>query len=336
MAIVLSVSHIWAQERTITGKVTDDKGAPIPGATVLVKGTNLGTSTGPDGTFSISVPSTAKALIFSSIGLGEKEITLTADKNYPVTLSTKAGDMTEVVVVAYGTRKKADLTGSVATVKAADIENKPFTSVDKALQGQVAGLQSVASSGQPGSSQAILIRGISSITAGTGPLWVLDGVPINTGDASRLQTTANLLSTLNPNDIESIAVLKDAASQSIYGSRAANGVIIVNTKKGRLGKTVYRFDAEVGMSDIAYENSHYRPLNANEFKTIATEGMVNAGRNQTYIDNTLNGFGYGSGIDFNWYDAVVQTGTQQQYNLSAQGGTDKTTFYLSGGYFVAE
>ena len=149
MAIILSVSHLWAQQRTITGKVTDDKGAPIPGASILVKGTNLGTSTGSDGSFSISVPSTAKALIISSIGLGEKEISLTASNDYPVTLSTTAGDMTEVVVVAYGTKKKTDLTGSVGTVKGADIENKPFTSVDKALQGTVAGLQSVASSGAP-------------------------------------------------------------------------------------------------------------------------------------------------------------------------------------------
>ncbi len=336
MAMVLSVSHLWAQQRTITGKVTDDKGAPIPGASIVVKGTNLGTSTGSDGSFSISVPSTAKALIISSIGLGEKEITLNSNSNYPITLSTKAGDMTEIVVVAYGTRKKSDLTGSVATVKAADIENKPFTSVDKALQGQVAGLQSVASSGQPGANQAIIIRGISSITASTSPLWVVDGVPINTGDVSRLQTTANVLSTLNPNDIESIAVLKDAASQSIYGSRAANGVIIVTTKKGRSGRTLFRFDTEIGSSDIAYENERYKPLNADKYFTVAKEGMVNNGRSQTYIDNTLNGLGYNNGIDFSWYDNVVQTGTHQQYNLSAQGGSDRTTFYLSGGHLVQE
>src|SRR5688572_4384312 len=337
MAISLSIGHIWAQQqRTITGKVIDDKGAPIPGASVLVKGTNTGTSTAADGTFTISVPATAKALIFSSVGLGEKEINLTASNEYPVTLSTKAGDMTEVVVVAYGTRKRTDLTGSVATVKAADIENKPFTSIDKALQGQVAGVQSTASSGQPGSSQAILIRGVSSITASTAPLWVVDGVPINTGDASRLQTTANLLSTLNPNDVESITVLKDAASQSIYGSRAANGVIIVTTKKGRAGKTVFRFDTEVGMSDVAYENSKYRPLNASDYFAITTEGLINLGQSQTRITNTLNGLGYGNGVDFNWYDNVVRTGTQQQYNLSAQGGTERTTFYLSGGYFNAE
>ena len=336
MAITLSISHIWAQQRTITGKVTDDKGVPIPGASVIIKGSNTGTSTADDGTFSLSVPANAKALIFSAIGLGEKEISLSTSSNYTITLSTKAGDMSEIVVVAYGTRKKSDLTGSVATVKAADIENRPFTSVDKALQGQVAGLQSVASSGQPGANQAIIIRGISSITASTSPLWVVDGVPINTGDVSRLQTTANVLSTLNPNDIESITVLKDAASQSIYGSRAANGVIIVTTKKGRAGRTLFRFDTEIGSSDIAYENERYRPLNADKYFTVTREGMVNNGRSQTYIDNTLNGLGYNNGIDFSWYDNVVQTGTHQQYNLSAQGGSDRTTFYLSGGHLVQE
>ena len=337
MAIVLSISHIWAQQqRTITGKVTDDKGAPIPGASVIVKGANTGTSTAADGSFSLSVPSNAKALIFSAIGLGEKEITITTSSNYAVTLSTKAGDMTEVVVVAYSTSKKTDLTGSVSTVKAVDIENKPFSSIDKALQGQVAGLQSTASSGQPGASQAILIRGVSSITASTAPLWVVDGIPINTGDVSRLQTTANLLSTLNPNDVESITVLKDAASQSIYGSRAANGVILVTTKKGRAGKTVFRFDTEIGMSDMAYENPRYRPLNASEYFAITTEGLVNLGSTQTQINNTLAGLGYGNGVDYNWYDAVVRTGTQQQYNLSAQGGNERTTFYLSGGHFIQE
>ena len=252
MAIVLSISHLWAQERTITGKVTDDKGGPIPGASIVVKGTNLGTTASSDGSFSLSVPSTAKALIISSVGLGEKEITLTTSNDYPISLSTRAGDMAEVVVVAYGTKKKTDLTGSVGTVKGADIENKPFTSVDKALQGTVAGLQSVATSGAPGANQQVRIRGISSITASNAPLWVIDGVPVLANDLSRQTTTANILSTLNPNDIESISVLKDAASASIYGNRAANGVILITTKKGRAGKTKLRFDMEMGKSDIAY------------------------------------------------------------------------------------
>jgi TonB-linked SusC/RagA family outer membrane protein len=337
LGMLLISAQLLAQNRTVTGKITDDKGNAVPNASVIIKGTNQGTTTGADGTFSLSVPANARALVVSFVGMGEKEITLGTGNNYDVSLSTQAkNDLQEIVVVGYGTQKRADLTGVVTTVKAKDIENKPFTSVDKALQGQVAGLQSVAASGQPGASQAIIIRGLSSITASTAPLWVIDGVPVNTGDASRLQTTANLLSTLNPNDVESISVLKDAASQSIYGSRAANGVIVVTTKKGRSGKTVFKFDAEMGQSDIAYVNDKYRPLNAKEYFDITREGLVNLGVSTTSMNNTLAGLGFGNGVDYNWYDATSRKGAQQQYNLSASGGNEKTTFYLSGGQFFQE
>jgi TonB-linked SusC/RagA family outer membrane protein len=334
---LLFAGHLFAQDqRTISGRVTDDKGVALPNVSVLVKGTNTGTTTNSEGSYSLTVPASAKQLVFSSVGMETKEMAIGTSNTVNASLVSTEKTISEVVVVAYGTQKRSDLTGSVATVKAPDIENKPFSSVDKLLQGSVAGLQSVASSGQPGSSQAILIRGISSINASTGPLWVLDGIPINTGDASRLQTTANLLSTLNPNDIESITVLKDAASQSIYGSRAANGVIIVTTKKGKAGKTVFRFDTEVGMSDIAYVNDRYRPLNSAEYFGITNEGLVNLGATPAQITSTMAGLGYGNGIDYNWYDGITQKGTQQQYNLSAQGGNDKTTFFISGGHFIQE
>lgn len=329
--------QLLAQNRTITGKVTDEKGAGIPNASVTVKGNpNIGTTTNSEGNFSLSVPANAQSLLVSSIGLGEKEIALTSSSTYNVTLSTKAQDLQEVVVVAYGQQKKADITGSVSTVKAADVENRPFTSVDKILQGQVAGLQSVAASGAPGANQQIRIRGVSSITAGNEPLWIVDGVAVSSGDASRLTTTANLLSTLNPNDIESITVLKDAASASIYGSRAANGVILVTTKKGRAGKTRFKFDAEVGQSDRAYTNDKYLPLNAAEYIAITREGLQNRGDSPTAIESTLTALGANNGTDFNWYDAIQKKGRQQQYNLSASGGNDRTTFYTSGGYFTQE
>jgi TonB-dependent SusC/RagA subfamily outer membrane receptor len=225
MSMLWLSGQLFAQNRTITGKVTDATNAPVPNASILVKGTKIGTTTNADGTYTLSVPSSAKVLVFSGVGFGELEVSIGSGSTIDASLIATNRDMQEVVVVGYGSQKRADLTGVVATVKAADIENKPFSSVDKALQGQVAGLQSVASSGTPGASQAILIRGMSSLTASNAPLWVIDGIPVNTGDASRLTTTANLLSTLNPNDIESISVLKDAASASIYGSRAANGVI---------------------------------------------------------------------------------------------------------------
>jgi len=336
MAVVLAVGQIMAQQRTITGKVTDEKGAPLPGATVTVKGTTLGANTNSDGVFTLSVPSNAKAIIVSSVGLGEKEITLTSSSDYSVTLSATASDMREVVVVAYGTKKKTELTGSVGTVKGKDLENKPFTSPDKALQGTVAGLQSVATSGAPGANQQIRIRGISSITASSAPLWVIDGVPVLANDLSRQTTTANILSTLNPNDIESISVLKDAASASIYGSRAAGGVIIVTTKQGRAGKTKIKLDVENGISSMAYENDDYRPLNAAQYLMITREGLVNSGASQTTIDATLAARGGNNGVDYNWLNGITRQGTQQQYNISALGGNDKTTFYMSGGYFYQE
>lgn len=334
--VVLLSSHLLAQTRTVTGKITDNQGNPVPNASILIKDSQVGTTSGTDGSFSISIPPNAKVLVISSLGMATQEITI-GDKTV-INVSMKAGStsLDEVVVVAYGTQKKASVTGVVATVKAQDIENKPFTSIDKALQGQVAGLQSVSASGQPGASQAILIRGISSITAGTGPLWVIDGVPVNTGDVSRLQTTANLLSTLNPNDVESISVLKDAASQSIYGSRAANGVIVVTTKRGKAGKTKVRFDTEVGFSDVAYENDRYTPLKADNYFKLAEEGIRNAGGTDNDVNTILTSWGRGNGVDFDWLDAVTRKGTQQQYNLSMEGGNEKTTFYLSGGHFIQE
>ena len=335
-AIFFLLISAMSQNRTLTGRVTDEQGQPVPKASILLKGTRIGTTTNAEGNFALSIPANAKTVVISSINMSTQEIAITDE---PINIALKAStanSLQEVVVVGYGTQKKITLTGSPAIVKAKDIENKPFSSVDKALQGQVTGLQSTASSGAPGANQDIRIRGISSINAGNSPLWVIDGAIVNTGDASRLQTTANLLSTLNPNDIESITVLKDAASTSIYGSRGANGVILVTTKKGRAGKTKLRFDTEVGFNNTAYTSDRNRPLNAKEYIDLTREGLVNAGATQAQIDGTLTSLGNGNGTDFNWLKAVTRQGDQQQYNLSASGGSDKTTFYISGGYFNQE
>ena len=336
LCVVLAVTQIAAQTRTIKGKVTDSKNSPVSNASVVVKGSTTGTTTDANGDFSINVPGSAKVLVISSLNFTNQEVNIGTKTNVTVSLVSTAQDLQEVVVVGYGTKKKSDLTGSVTVLKSADIESRPFSSVDKALQGKVAGLQSVAASGQPGASQNIIIRGISSINGSSNPLWVIDGIPVNTGQASSLQTTSNLLSTLNPNDIESISVLKDAASQSIYGSRAANGVIVVTTKKGKAGKTKFRFDTEVGQSNTAYTNPKYAPLNAKQYIDITREGLVNNGTAPATIDATVASLGANSGIDFNWLNNVTRNGTQQQYNVSASGGNDKTQFFLSGGRFVQE
>ena len=336
LCAVLAVTQVSAQNKTVRGKVTEDGKKPVANASVLVKGSTLGTKTDDQGNYTIAVPANAKVLSFSALNFETQEQSIGSKTEINVVLAATVSELQQVIVTGYGTTKKAANTGSIAIVKAADIENLPFSSVDKALQGKVAGLQSVASSGQPGASQSILIRGASSINASSQPLWVIDGVPVNAGDASRLQTTGNLLSTLNPNDIESISVLKDAASQSIYGSRAANGVIVITTKKGKGGKTKFRFDTEVGSSDVAYQNPKYLPLDANEYINLTRTGLINAGYSTATVNAQAIALGEGNGINFNWYDNVMRTGSQKQFNLSAEGGNDKTTFFLSGGHFYQE
>src|SRR4029079_13950531 len=232
IGLLLIGVYAIAQTRTISGKVTDEKGNGLANASVVVRGTNIGTATSSDGSFTISVPSNASILVVSYVGIGEREISLTNASSYNIKLTPGDNSLNEVVVVvAYGEQEKKRLTGSIGKVSAKQLENVPMASVDQILQGKVAGLQSVPVSGQPGSAQQIRIRGIGSISASSAPLFVVDGMPVNTGDASNLTNSSNLLATLNPNDIEIVSVLKDASAASIYGSRAANGVIIINTKK---------------------------------------------------------------------------------------------------------
>jgi TonB-linked SusC/RagA family outer membrane protein len=336
VGLLLISMYAIAQTRTISGKVSDEKGNGLANASVIVKGTNIGTSTGPDGSFSLEVPANASSIVVSYVGLADKEITLSTNNDYTINLTpTSKGSMDEVVVVAYGTQQRRKVTGAITKVAGGEVENVPMSSVDKMLQGKVAGLQSVAATGQPGSAQQIRIRGIGSISASSSPLFVIDGIPVNSGDFSGATNSSNLLAGLNPNDIESVSVLKDAASASIYGSRAANGVIIINTKKGKAGKTKIRIDGEVGSNDIAYFPDLAKPLNKEEFKQLTTEGILHpqVGGTQADVDFFLDQFGYNTTANYNWLDLVQRKGQQQQYNVSASGGDTKTQFFLSGGYF---
>lgn len=328
----------WAQEsRLVTGRVTSAiDGSPLPGVTVLVDGTSIGASTNVEGRYSIDVPAGKNTLVFSYIGFGEQRLNIGSRTTVDVALSQDDQQLSEVVITGYGTTIKKEVTGAVATVDASKIEDRPLPSVDQLLQGQVAGVQSVGASGQPGANQQIRIRGIGSINAGSDPLYVVDGVIINTGDVSRLTTTSNQLAGINPNDIESITVLKDAASTAIYGSRGANGVILITTKKGRAGKTRFKLSSEIGYTDLVDVPDAGDFLNSEEWLALTREGLLNAGYGPSVIDPFLESFGEGSGVDTDWRDLVTRTGTQQQYNLSASGGNEKTTFYISGGYFNQE
>ena len=331
------ITQLQAQNRTITGVIVDNNNEPVVGATVKALGTNNATVTDAEGTYVLSIPSSVTNVEITSLGYNSIVLAVPESGVLNATMELAAASvLNEVVVTGYGSTRRANITSSISTVKADKIENRPFTSVDQMLQGKVTGLQAPMVSGQPGSAQSIRIRGIGSISAGADPLYVVDGIIINAGDLSSNTTTANSLAGVNPNDIESVNVLKDAQATSIYGSRGANGVIIITTKKGRIGKTLIRADAEVGTNTIADLPDNARYLNSDEWAMLLEEGLVNAGLPAATAAAIADSYGKGSGVNTDWMDLVTQRGNQQQYNLSASGGDAKNQFYFSGGYFKQE
>jgi TonB-linked SusC/RagA family outer membrane protein len=332
--LVLYCAPLLAQN-TITGKVTDGRdGSPLAGVTVRLKEGGTAVVTKEDGTYRIPGVGKQSILVFSSIGFAAEEVNVGSKTNINIALSTEEKKLQEVVVVAYGSSDKKKVTGSIAKVSGKELENVPMPSVDAMLQGKVAGLQSVASSGQPGAAQEVRIRGIGSINASSEPLYVIDGIPANTGDFSRNTTTSNALAGLNPNDIESVSVLKDASAASLYGSRAANGVILITTRKGRAGKTKISVDIQSGFSDPSFLNNLGKPLSKTQYTTLTTEGLSNAtGGDTSTINFYLDALGANNGHNSDWISLVTRQGITQQYNVSASGGDPRTTFYISGGYY---
>ena len=340
---LLFFGQLSAQTRTVSGKVTDEKGVAIANVSVVIRGVSTGTSTKTDGTYSISVPSTAKSLLFSSIGFAPLEMPLGNKSVLTVVMTTSSDkDLQDVVVVGYGTQKKADVTSAISRVSGDKVANVPLSSVDQILQGKAAGVQSVTFSGAPGANQQVRIRGIGSYAASSQPLYVIDGIQINSGDLSRETTTSNVLAQMNPDDIESISILKDAAGTAIYGARGANGVIVISTKKGKAGKTRFAASGEVGNTIHGDIPAAGKPLRAKDWLTLMGEGFTNSylvthptatlAQAQAAAATTTAQYGDGT-VDEDWMADLLRTGAQQQYNISAAGGDAKTTFYASGGYF---
>lgn len=357
---LLAVTSAFAQNRTVKGKVTGaDDGLGLPGVSVRVKGTTIGASTGIDGDYVISVPADAKTLTFSYVGFLPQEVQIGANTTINVTLRTDAKQLDEVMVVAYGTVKKESFTGSAAVVKGDVLENRPVTSFEKALQGAVAGVTVSSVSGQPGATSTVRVRGVGSISASSTPLYVIDGVPVTTGDLTQVATTADVLSTLNSSDIESVTVLKDASASSIYGSRAANGVVLITTKKGKAGKTQFNVSSTGGYSSPAVEkhdilgaDQYYKyywnyynkaRLAAGDSPDAAALAANTSTRGTLGVNpfNTPNPYGANGTLasgaalyyDTDWRDAVLRRGVTKDLNVSASGGTDKTKFFISGGSF---
>lgn len=328
-AFLLFAGSLLAQ-KTVTGKVTDDKGNPIPNASVLVKGTTTGTSTKADGTFSLTVPSNAKALIVSAIDMTTQERAIGSQTSLDFSLSQEDKTISEVVVVGYGTQRKKEVTGSIASVKGAAIANKPVQSFEQALGGRAAGVQVTIPSGVLNAQPVIRIRGTNSISLTSYPLIVIDGVPAYTGDFSGTSAAGNALASINPNDIESIDVSKDAAASAIYGSRAANGVVFVTTKKGKAGKSKVTLDSWIGFS-----KTFGLPdlLDAFQYTDHKNEALVNAGT----FNATTNAFALTNGpdgqpINTRWYDYVYRTGIQHSNTVSVSGANEATSYYFSAGY----
>jgi TonB-linked SusC/RagA family outer membrane protein len=337
---------IQAQNRTVTGRVVDETGQPLPQATVLEKGTSNGTSTDTDGRFSLQLTKTNSTLIFRFLGYTSLEELVGNRTTINVAMQPEVTSAGEVVVVGYGTQKAEAVTGSVGTLDASKIEQVPMTSFEQSLQGNIAGLQSTGIDGAPGSNTQIRIRGIGSITASSEPLYVIDGIPVQAGDVTQLNSnggrSGNVMASLNPNDIESVSVLKDAASTAIYGSRGANGVILITTKSGKSGEAKIDVSSLIGFNSVA-SNKLLQPLNAEQYTQLFIEGYTNDGvsladaqQNLTDRFSQLTDPLTGRPTDTNWLDAVTRTGVTQSHNLSARGGTDKLTYFFSGSYFTQE
>ena len=325
LILMLVFSAAVNAQITVSGIVTDSNG-PIPGVNIIVKGTKTSTVSNFDGTYTLqSVPANS-ILVFSFIGYKPHEVLVNNKTKIDVLLEENLNDLKEVVVIGYGTSKRADLTGAVSTVTSAAVAQSVATTIDQVLQGRAAGVQIQQNSGIPGGSSSVRIRGISSITGSNEPIYVIDGVIIdgNTGSLN-----SNPLAGINPNDIASIDILKDASATAIYGSRAANGVIMVTTKTGKKGDLTLNFDSYVGWQQMPKE---LQVLNLREYGTLkntrADLGIVQ--RDNTFIRPDLLGEGT------NWQDELFQTALIQNYNLSASGGSDNTTYALGMSYFDQE
>jgi TonB-linked SusC/RagA family outer membrane protein len=272
--LLLISSMAWAQERVVSGKVTSE-GIDLPGVNVVVKGTGSGTVTDANGAYSISVGNSDVVLTFSFVGYTSQDVVVGDRRTVDVVLQSDVKQLSEVVVVAYGTAEKKSLTGAIASINSSSYKDQPVRGLDQALQGRVAGVQVSQNSGTPGSGIQVRVRGASSLSASNEPLYVVDGIPINTGSSSQIgvgNQQVSALNDINPNDIESLEVLKDAASASLYGSRAANGVVLITTKRGKSNKTQISFNSYVGVQDVWKKIS---PLTGANYVNMLTDGLVN-------------------------------------------------------------
>lgn len=355
--LAISEVHEMAEEvqKRLTGKVTDDDGSPLEGVSVTLKGTTIGTTTDSNGDYALNIPDNGRVLVFSMIGYISQEIAIQDRTTIHIKMSKQASDLEEVIVVAFGTARKSTFTGSASTIDEDVFKNRPITEVSQALTGTTPGLQVGTSNGQPGSEPTLRIRGIGSFNAGNSPLIVLDGMPYD-----------NAFSSINPNDIESITVLKDASSAALYGARGANGVILINTKMGKTSKP--RVLATYNFGLTSRQSTDYERLNDKDYMELYWEtyrnGFLLNGYSEEDAGNLagsafLSGLGYNPYLmdasqlflkdgtlnpaaknhwkeDTDWYSAITQVGKRHDANISVSGKNSNTDYYTSLGYMKEE
>ncbi len=346
-----------AQDRQVTGKVTSaEDGSPIPGASVVIKGSTRGTQTDAAGTYTLSVPNGPATLVFSFVGSSTQETALGNRSTLNVRLAADTRGLSEVVVVGYGTETKSSLTGNVAQISGAAIQNIAVPSFEQAIQGRAAGVFVESQNGKLGQGIKVRVRGSSSVSAGNEPLYVVDGIILTSDSQSSTSADTSPLADLNYNDIASIDVLKDASASAIYGSRASNGVVLITTKKGTSGKTKINVNYYTGTSQATRQRAF---LNAADYVALERRAAVGAGTydfrvgasgyaseqegiddNLSFVESRLKRYSAGNtdydkvppGVSTNWQDQVFRKASVNQYDINASGGNDKTRFYVSGQY----
>ena len=328
LAFLLVIHTTHAQERSVSGTVTSEEEGTLPGVNILVKGTTVGTVTDIEGNYRINVDSEDAVLVFSAVGYSSEEVAVGNQSTIDMLMQPDIKSLSEVVVIGYGTQERRDLTGSVSSVDAEDFKNMAMTSVEQGLQGRVAGVNVVQQSGQPGAGIQVQIRGIGSI-GNSEPLYVIDGIPVINDNGATGEAKFNALSTINPNDIESMEILKDASAAAIYGARAANGVVLITTKRGKAGEATIQLDAYTGIQEP------WRLLeltDINGYKEISDELTDNAGlprvvalqRPEELVNKT------------DWQDEMFRTAPINSVNLSVSGGSEAARFSVSGNYMRQE
>ncbi|MBX3239607.1 MAG: TonB-dependent receptor [Chitinophagaceae bacterium] len=331
--VVANVAPPVQQDIIITGLVTNPEGEPLVNVSVMIKGNNVGTTTDINGEFSIRVPDERAVLLFSYVGYESREITAGSQKNIRMVLQPAVGSLGDVVVVGYGVQSRKDLTGSISRVSGRDFKNAIVSTVDQALQGRAPGVHVTQASGEPGANVVVRIRGISSFSNNNQPLYVIDGFimpPYTEAGAPNTSgpSISNGLYGLNPTDIESIDVLKDASATAIYGSRAANGVILITTKRGKTGESQIEFVNKTSASSMS---NSYEMMNGYEFAAVKNQSYIDVGQPGPFNIDSIKAAG-----STDWIDQISRTGLRQENSLNYRGGAGKTNYFLSGTYLVEQ